>query len=418
MNPEPRALPKLAVLWNEGSLPALQIAEAADGVAHLAWVIDDRVDPSSRRLLDKVGDVIPADPTSDVTRVATALRRARCDGLVTFTDIWQRFGARLASELGLPFLSEEVAARLSDKLRQRTCLRDAGVTVPRFAGLPAAPRPDDIEAALRTVRLPGVLKPRAGWGSRNTVRVDDDGELRKFLAEADEPSGWLVEEFLASQPAPDNRPWDDLVSVESVVQAGRVDHLAVTGRFPFVPPFRDTGGFLPADLASDERAAVEAVAEQSIRAVGIVTGACHTEVKLTVGGPRVIEVNGRVGGHVPDLLALVGGPPIVRWAMRLALGEAVDARPQPLSSVAFFLCEQPPPAAVRLAELTGVEKVLAIDGVTRASAPILPGAAVDWRSGVDGYVFAAEGVVPDHATLWECRERILAAVLPRYLTQE
>ncbi|MDM4721492.1 hypothetical protein QTQ03_18535 [Micromonospora sp. WMMA1363] len=46
----------------------------------------------------------------------------------------------------------------------------------------------------------------------------------------------------------------------------------------------------------------------------------HTEVKLTPDGPDIIEINGRVGGHLNRLLRLVDGPDLVAVALSLAMG--------------------------------------------------------------------------------------------------
>ena len=53
------------------------------------------------------------------------------------------------------------------------------------------------------------------------------------------------------------------------------------------------------------------------------TGGSHTEVKLTPDGPRVIEVNGRLGGGIPEMLFQASGESIMRLSMRIALGERI-----------------------------------------------------------------------------------------------
>ncbi len=85
-------------------------------------------------------------------------------------------------------------------------------------------------------------------------------------------------------------------------------HLAITGRFPLAPPFRETGFFIPASIAPGQQAELLDLAGETLRALGLEVGAAHTEIKLTSEGPRVIEVNGRIGGGVPDMLRLADGP--------------------------------------------------------------------------------------------------------------
>jgi hypothetical protein len=61
-----------------------------------------------------------------------------------------------------------------------------------------------------------------------------------------------------------------------------------------------------------------------------------TEIKLTSEGLRVIEVNGRIGGGVPDMLRLASGVEIVKLAMRAALGLPSEVEGLPaVSGVAY-----------------------------------------------------------------------------------
>ena len=65
------------------------------------------------------------------------------------------------------------------------------------------------------------------------------------------------------------------------------------------------------------------VATAALHALGVRTGGFHTEIKLTPDGPRVIEVNGRIGGGVPEMLFEASGVSIFNLSMRVALGEPV-----------------------------------------------------------------------------------------------
>jgi hypothetical protein len=57
------------------------------------------------------------------------------------------------------------------------------------------------------------------------------------------------------------------------------------------------------------------------------SGILHTEIKLTPAGPRVIEVNGRVGGFIPELARQAAGIDLVDVGLRIALGERVELPP-------------------------------------------------------------------------------------------
>ena len=47
----------------------------------------------------------------------------------------------------------------------------------------------------------------------------------------------------------------DYVSIETIIVAGRMTHLAITGRFPLAPPLRETGYFIPSTLGPEQQVA-------------------------------------------------------------------------------------------------------------------------------------------------------------------
>ena len=66
----------------------------------------------------------------------------------------------------------------------------------------------------------------------------------------------VLEGYLADDPARAEAAYAAYVSVESVVAAGVISHLALTGRFPLAENFRETGFFIPAALDDADREAV------------------------------------------------------------------------------------------------------------------------------------------------------------------
>ena len=69
------------------------------------------------------------------------------------------------------------------------------------------------------------------------------------------------------------------------------------------------------------------LAERAARALGVDVGCLHTEIKLTIDGPRVIEVNGRLGGGIPEMLELASGVSLFNVAARVAVEEQYEPRP-------------------------------------------------------------------------------------------
>jgi biotin carboxylase len=275
--------------------------------------------------------------------------------------------------------------------------------VPSTWRVPDAGDDDGWAALAREATFPAVVKPRRGEASRNTVKVASLAELEAMLAEiaATTPAdraGLQLETYIPDRLEPLDARFADYVSVESVVSAGRVTHLGITGRMPLAPPFRETGFFLPGALPPDVRDAVLAVAADAAGAVGLQAGTLHTEIKLTPDGPCVIEVNGRMGGSVCGMTRRVAGWDLMAVALRLALGEDVRIEPLPAASagrIGFQFLVQPPATARRVETLDGLDAIRALPGIDEIFINRGPGAEFDWRAGTNEFLLQVDGLVGD-----------------------
>jgi biotin carboxylase len=393
--------PVLAVAFGPRSVPLFTLREAARPVADLLWVIDSAggVDAAGTRLLRKVGPVVDI-AGRPAAAVAEELRPYGPAGLITFFDTGMVRLAEIAETLDLPFHRPAVAALLVDKELQREALRAGRLDVPRCWAVPAD---RDVTALSRTARFPAVIKPRTGSGSWHTFRIADAAELVAVCA----PSGPLDpgDDMVLEEYIPDGWPgarpqFADYVSVESIVEGGRIIHVAVTGRFTMAETFRETGFFVPSDLGAGDEAAVLDLAGRALRALGVEVGCVHTEIKLTADGPRVIEVNGRLGGGIPDLVAIAAGVPLLEVALRVAVGEPAGLTgPVACDRVAYRFLVQPPVGARRVLGIAGLDRLAAMPGVADVSVHHPPGDAIDWREGSRSFVFTATGSVAGYEEL-------------------
>jgi hypothetical protein len=207
----------------------------------------------------------------------------------------------------------------------------------------------------------------------------------------------FVEQYLPSLAIRTSQRFADYVSVESLVAGGKISHMAVTGRFPLAEPFRETGFFIPADLPHAQLAAVLEVATAALHALGVRTGGFHTEIKLTPAGPRVIEVNGRLGGGIPEMLSQASDVSLFELSMRVALGELVVADgPIPCARVGWRFIFQPPTSARRVVSIEGLDRLAECPGVKIVLVNRAPGESVDWREGTGQYIYSVSGVAADY----------------------
>lgn len=393
----------VAVLWNAAATSPFLVAAASRAWGRrLVWVVD-RSDAGSAAfvpLLERSGTVVDASG-KDEEQLAQELAQHEVGGLVALNDPPIQQGAVVADLLGLRFHSPRTAVMLTDKLEQRAALARAGVPSAAYAAIaPGDPVPTHVP-------LPAVLKPRSGASSRDVVLVSSLEELAAQLRlNAHQPM--LLEEYLAD-PLDRAEHESGIVSVESVVVDGVIRHLGVTGRFPVAPPFRETGTYHPWEGPADEVAVLEDVAARAAEALGVRDGFLHTELKRTPDGPRVVEVNGRIGGQVPEMTTRAGGSDLVQQALRMSLGQPMET-PRPLNGVAWLYLGQAPLGATEVVSIAGLDAVAELPDVTEVSLDRGPGAHVDAAEGTFGAVFSVAGHSPDHASMAATRLAILDLV--------
>ncbi|MCS6577410.1 ATP-grasp domain-containing protein [Curtobacterium poinsettiae] len=277
----------------------------------------------------------PADlgARSFVDAAATLVARGRFDGVLTWDERLLSVTAEIAEQHGLPHASPEAIANCRDKWRTRELLREYGVPSARSVKVEHV---EDAERAAVDIGFPVVLKPRALAGSIGVVLVRDLAELRRRWSETSKATldgvadskEVLVEEYLDG----------DEISVESVSFRGVMHTVALTDKSVGLQPFfEELGHVVAADRTEDpEFADVQDVVERALSAVGFTNGVSHVELKLTARGPRVIEINGRLGGDlIPRLVQLATGVDLVAAAAAVAVGRAPALAPTRKRSAAI-----------------------------------------------------------------------------------
>ncbi len=223
------------------------------------------------------------------------------DGVLCWDEARILPTAEVAAALGLPGSGVAAVGRCRDKHLTRRALDVA--RVPQPGSVLVA----DVESALAAaerIGYPVVLKPRALAASLGVVLVQDPGELRASFAFARDTTvpeapaydvSVLVEEY-AEGPE---------VSVDCAVHGGRVLPLFLAHkRLGFAPYFEEVGHEVRARDALLRVPSVVRLLEAAHRALGLTDGMTHTELRLTPRGPRLIEVNARIGGDLIPYLGL------------------------------------------------------------------------------------------------------------------
>jgi biotin carboxylase len=396
----------------------MQLTEAAASVCDLLWMIDGSLSEmrEMRDLLNRFGPVVDVSGLGVEEILAELSGQYRPDGIATYLDANMSTYAQVADALGLSFHSFDTAVALTDKFQQRQVLADAGLPMPKC--FPIGPRQStgDLDAIVAEVGWPAVLKPRSAQGSRYTFFVSDRSRLDELLTALGPTRPEMVlEEYIADDPERPATPYAAYLSVESVASAGVVSHLALTGRFPLAENFRETGFFIPAALSLGDQEAALLLASAAIEALDVHTGCLHTEIKFTPAGPRVIEVNGRVGGGVPEMLYRAAGIKIVELTLQLALGEEVIINgPVNTHQIGYRFFLQPPAVSATVAAINGIDAVSDHPGVDSITVHQGPGAVLDWKDGSRNHIVAVVGTAADYDELLEVDRLLHEAVTVTY----
>jgi biotin carboxylase len=315
-------------------------------------------------------------------------RKSPYSGVVTFSEPLLRSTAFFAKKARLRFHTPHQVELLQDKFLQRKALALVGISEPRFALLRT---PYDIRGALEQVSLPAVLKPRFGFGSITTYRIDSTQQLYELFTRAvairradyrftELPADFVLEELLVGERQHSCTPFGDYVSVESLISNGRIFHLAIADKFALAEPFRETGEVMPSTRPAETQNRILYTATHALRGLGVRTGATHTEIKLTRSGPKIIEVNGRLGGGVADLMNCLGYNAIEQC---LAVASGAK-RPDPFPHGNGFASWVHPHTDINATSINGfvgVDEIQRLPGVVMARELLPADSDCDWESG-------------------------------------
>jgi biotin carboxylase len=275
--------------------------------------------------------------TADADAMVGRARTVAPDGILTWDDPRVVQTARLARALGLPGCAPEAALRCRDKHATRAALHAAGVPQAASALVTSLAQ---ARAAAEAIGYPLVLKARALAASIGVVLVDGPDQLAARFRIAHgatapgateiPPGDVLVEEYLDGPE----------VSVDAAWSGGGMAVAFVARKQIGYPPYFEEVGHLVdgADpLLSDDR--LRDVLAAAHAAVGFDTGWTHAEMRLTPDGPKIVEINARMGGdRIPHVAELATGIEAAPAAAAVACGRDPNLAPTMARAAAIRFC--------------------------------------------------------------------------------
>lgn len=247
---------------------------------------------------------------------------------------------QVAAALGLAG-DPAAIGRCRDKHSTRTALAAAGVAQPRSVRVDTLA---EARAAADRFGYPVIVKPTDLALSVGVVKVDTADQLATAfehvsgLTHGGDPN-WrptiLLEEFVHGYE----------ISVDCAVHRGEVLPLCLARKEIGYPPYCvEVGHYVHGDEPLLRDPVMIELLRDTHRALGFTDGVTHTEIMMTEAGPKIIEVNGRLGGDmIPYLGLLARGVDTGLAAAAVACGRKPSVEPDRsrVAAVRFFFPKEP-----------------------------------------------------------------------------
>jgi len=359
-------LPRLLLLLPSTTYRTTAFVEAARRIGADLTVASER--PSTLEAANPAGlltlDFQHPERAADEAQVFA--RQHPIDAVVGVDDDSAVVAAAVAERLRLKGnpLAAAVAAR--DKHRQRQLLAAAKVPVPGFALHQIA---EDPRARATQIVYPCVLKPLRLSASRGVIRADDPtafvaahARLSSILAGCD--TEFLVEDFVPGYE----------VALEGLLVNRRLHVLALFDKpDPLDGPFfEETIYVTPSSAPAGLQKAIAECAERAARALGLVEGPVHAELRYNERGPWLIELAARpIGGRCSAVLRFGERASLEELILRHALGMPIPSlTPEAVAAGVMMI---PIPGAGVLQEVRGVVESKAVPLVEDVQITAHPG---------------------------------------------
>jgi formate-dependent phosphoribosylglycinamide formyltransferase (GAR transformylase) len=286
------------IVFVEPAFPANQrrfvLALASVG-AHVIGVGESEEWTLDEELRSAMAGYYKVDSVTNVHAMTDAVRfiqsRVWVDRLEATVEAHTMPAAQVREATGIPGTSVRTTWLCRDKPSMKEALRQAGVPT---AASTAADHAHEVWAFAETVGYPLILKPRAGAGAQDTMRVDSDADLAHALTVfgASGATSIAVEEFVEGHEG----------FYDTIVRDGHVVHDWATHYYPNVLEAMRTRWISPQFVTTNRLAdssfydEVREMGRRVIQALGIGTSATHMEWFYGPKGLRFSEIGCRPPG--------------------------------------------------------------------------------------------------------------------------
>ena len=358
-------MPRILLLLPTRTYRTEDFLAAALGLGVEVVVASERANALAAERPDELLALDFLDPAAAAREAAAFARAHPLDAVVPVDDDTTVVAAAISAALGQPHNSVASAAAARDKHLMRALLARAGVPVPHYT---LCSLDEDPGAVAARVGYPCVVKPLFLSASRGVIRADEpDGfvaAVRRLAAileipDVAERGGEAARQYLVEAFVPGEE-----VALEGLLLKGELQVLALFDKpDPLEGPFfEETIYVTPSRLGADVQAEIAATTARAARALGLVEGPIHAELRVNRDGPWVIEIAARsIGGLCSRTLRFGTGLSLEELILRHALGMEIPSLERERRAAGVMML--PIPRRGTLREVRGQDAAKAVPGV-------------------------------------------------------
>ncbi len=314
---------------------------------------------------------------NDVRKAARAIvafvQDCPVDAVLGADDKTALIASLASADLSLPHNSVEAVSAAHDKYKMRELLSQQKIPCPNFKLLSVD---DPYEEAANQATYPCVLKPVSMSASRGVIRADTPDqfinaferirillETPEFSTNSDEASRQiaatqrhhiLVETFISGKE----------VALEGILINGSLRVLALFDKpDPLDGPFfEETIYVTPSRLPLSIQDEISACTSRAAKAMGLLEGPVHAELRINEQGLWLIELAARsIGGLCSRTLQFGTGMSLEELVIRHALGMEIITTDRENGAAGVMM--MPVPCHGILQEVEGIEDAESVPGI-------------------------------------------------------
>ena len=304
-------------------------------------------------------------------RIVAFARTYPIAAIVAVDDPGTVLAASASQALGLPHNPVDAVEAARDKALMRARFLRAGLPTPHYS---VHSINEDANRIAESVRYPCVIKPLDHSGSQGVVRVDDAasfpaifGRVGAIVAACRRDGtrlSVLVEDFIDG----------DEVAVEALLRHGQQEVLAIFDKPDALngPFFEETIYVTPSRRPGGVQSQLAATTQRAARALGLIDGPIHAELRLGREGMYVLELAARsIGGLCSRTLRFGSGISLEELVLRHAAGLPLPAHARERRAAGVMML--PIPRSGRLREVAGQAEARRLPGIEGLVITVPPG---------------------------------------------